>query len=79
MKLLEHYRNTKLLKDKTLPIFDCFQNVFISYFINLNVNIIYKSRYNRLEQIKKMRWEFGSVLPPEVKFNMCEQEVLIDP
>lgn len=31
--------------------------------------------YNRLEQIKKMRWEFGSVLPPEVKFNMCEQEV----
>ncbi|KAK3092277.1 hypothetical protein FSP39_000637 [Pinctada imbricata] len=31
--------------------------------------------YNRLEQIKKMRWEFGSVLPAEVKFNMCEQEV----
>lgn len=31
--------------------------------------------YNRMEQIKKMRWEFGSVLPPEVKFNMCEQEV----
>lgn len=31
--------------------------------------------YNRLEQIKKMRWEFGSVLPPEVKFNMSEQEV----
>lgn len=31
--------------------------------------------YNRLDQIKKMRWEFGSVLPPEVKFNMSEQEV----
>ncbi|XP_061173153.1 DNA replication complex GINS protein PSF1-like [Saccostrea cucullata] len=31
--------------------------------------------YNRLEQIRRMRWEFGSVLPPEVKFNMCEQEI----
>ncbi|CAL1528415.1 unnamed protein product [Lymnaea stagnalis] len=31
--------------------------------------------YNRLEQIRKMRWEFGSVLPPDVKYNMCEQEV----
>lgn len=32
-------------------------------------------RYNRLEYIKKMRWEFGSVLPTEVKYNLCEQEV----
>ncbi|RUS80353.1 hypothetical protein EGW08_011892 [Elysia chlorotica] len=31
--------------------------------------------YNRLEQIKKMRWEFSSVLPSDVKYNMCEQEV----
>ncbi|XP_048738018.1 DNA replication complex GINS protein PSF1-like isoform X1 [Ostrea edulis] len=31
--------------------------------------------YNRLEHMKKMRWEFGSVLPPEVKFNMCEPEI----
>jgi len=31
--------------------------------------------YNRLEQIRKMRWEFGSVLPADVKYNMCEQEV----
>ncbi|KAL5009104.1 hypothetical protein ScPMuIL_014685 [Solemya velum] len=31
--------------------------------------------YNRLEEIRKMRWEFGSVLPGEVKYNMCEQEV----
>ncbi|BFZ07265.1 hypothetical protein BsWGS_10304 [Bradybaena similaris] len=31
--------------------------------------------YTRLEQIRKMRWEFGSVLPPDVKYNMCEQEV----
>ncbi|XP_005105028.1 DNA replication complex GINS protein PSF1 isoform X1 [Aplysia californica] len=31
--------------------------------------------YNRLEQIRKMRWEFGSVLPSDVRYNMCEQEV----
>ncbi|XP_059149499.1 DNA replication complex GINS protein PSF1-like [Physella acuta] len=31
--------------------------------------------YNRLEHIRKMRWEFGSVLPPDVKYNMCEHEV----
>ncbi|KAK3608662.1 hypothetical protein CHS0354_042674 [Potamilus streckersoni] len=31
--------------------------------------------YNRIEQIKKMRWEFGSVLPTEVKYNLCEQEM----
>jgi hypothetical protein len=22
-----------------------------------------------------MRWEFGSILPPEVKYNICEPEV----
>jgi hypothetical protein len=22
-----------------------------------------------------MRWEFGSILPPEVKYNLCEPEV----
>ncbi|XP_041370522.1 DNA replication complex GINS protein PSF1-like [Gigantopelta aegis] len=31
--------------------------------------------YNRLFQIKKMRWEFGSVLPADIKYNLCEQEV----
>ncbi|XP_055956848.1 DNA replication complex GINS protein PSF1 isoform X2 [Patella vulgata] len=31
--------------------------------------------YNRLENIKKMRWEFGSVLPADIKYNLCEQEV----
>ena len=31
--------------------------------------------YNRLEHIRKMRWEFGSVLPQDVKVNMSEQEV----
>ncbi|KAH9499536.1 DNA replication complex GINS protein PSF1 [Bulinus truncatus] len=31
--------------------------------------------YNRLEHIRGMRWEFGSVLPADVKYNMCENEV----
>ncbi|KAK7487102.1 hypothetical protein BaRGS_00021597 [Batillaria attramentaria] len=30
---------------------------------------------NRLEHIKRMRWEFGSVLPADLRYNLCEQEV----
>ncbi|XP_071832908.1 DNA replication complex GINS protein PSF1-like [Apostichopus japonicus] len=30
--------------------------------------------HNRMEIIKTMRWEFGSVLPPDIKNNMSEQE-----
>lgn len=32
--------------------------------------------YNRLKNVGKMRWDFGSVLPPEVKYSLSEQEVL---
>jgi len=31
--------------------------------------------YNRLDQIRQMRWEFGSVLPADIKYNLCEEEV----
>ncbi|KAK8725450.1 hypothetical protein OTU49_010863 [Cherax quadricarinatus] len=31
--------------------------------------------YNRLERIKAMRWEFGSILPAEIRANICEPEV----
>ncbi|XP_072045912.1 DNA replication complex GINS protein PSF1-like [Amphiura filiformis] len=31
--------------------------------------------YNRLQVIRDMRWEFGSVLPPDVKLNLSEQEI----
>lgn len=34
-------------------------------------------RYNRLTRIRQMRWEFGSILPPEVKYNLSEPEVCI--
>ena len=26
-------------------------------------------------RIKNLRWEFGTVLPEEIKYNLCEQEV----
>ena len=32
-------------------------------------------RYNRVEQIKDLRWEFGSVLSPEIKYNLSEPEI----
>nr|CAD7393398.1 unnamed protein product [Timema cristinae] len=31
--------------------------------------------YNRLKKIRQMRWEFGIVLPPEIRANLCEPEV----
>ena len=26
-------------------------------------------------KMRKYRWDIGSVLPPEIKLNLCEQEV----
>jgi len=31
--------------------------------------------FNRLEHVRKMRWQFGSVLPQEIKYNLSDQEV----
>lgn len=31
--------------------------------------------YNRLQKIRKMRWEFGSILPADVKYNLSEAEI----
>ncbi|XP_048585920.1 DNA replication complex GINS protein PSF1 isoform X2 [Nematostella vectensis] len=31
--------------------------------------------YNRMNRIKNLRWEFGSVLPDDIKYNLSEQEV----
>lgn len=31
--------------------------------------------YHRMTRIKDYRWQAGSVLPPEFKLNLCEQEV----
>merc|ERR1711936_1555454 len=31
--------------------------------------------YNRMMRLKELRWELGSVLPTNVKLNLCENEV----
>ncbi|XP_042209933.1 DNA replication complex GINS protein PSF1-like [Homarus americanus] len=31
--------------------------------------------YNRLDRIKAMRWEFGSILPADIRANICEPEI----
>lgn len=31
--------------------------------------------YNRMMKIKNFRWDIGSVIPPEIKLNLCEQEI----
>lgn len=31
--------------------------------------------YNRLRRIRTMRWEFGPILPQDVKANLCEPEI----
>ena len=31
--------------------------------------------YNRLMKLKGLRWEIGSVLPADLKLNLCEQEI----
>lgn len=31
--------------------------------------------YNRLEQIKEMRWQFGPTLPADIKQSLCEPEI----
>lgn len=33
------------------------------------------SRYDRLLRIRALRWEYGSVLPANVRFHMCAEEV----
>lgn len=31
--------------------------------------------HNRLQRIRKIRWELGSILPPEVKVNLSKNEL----
>ena len=36
-------------------------------------------RYDRLLRIRALRWEYGSVLPPNIRFHMCSEEVRTRP
>ena len=31
--------------------------------------------YNRIQRIQKMRWQFGAILPDEIKATCCEVEI----
>ncbi|KAK8386182.1 hypothetical protein O3P69_010716 [Scylla paramamosain] len=31
--------------------------------------------YNRLERIRDLRWDFGNILPPEIRENLCDPEI----
>ncbi|XP_052124585.1 DNA replication complex GINS protein PSF1-like isoform X1 [Frankliniella occidentalis] len=31
--------------------------------------------FNRSKKLRNMRWQFGSILPPEIKANLCEPEI----
>ncbi|KAG7280321.1 hypothetical protein CRUP_026862 [Coryphaenoides rupestris] len=33
--------------------------------------------YDRLLRIRALRWEYGSVLPPNIRFHMCAEEVSV--
>ncbi|XP_015522777.1 DNA replication complex GINS protein PSF1 [Neodiprion pinetum] len=43
--------------------------------ISRNKRCILAYLYNRLQKIRQMRWEFGSILPPEIKSLLSEPEV----
>lgn len=43
--------------------------------IQRNIRCLNAYHYNRLRRIRNMRWEFGSVLPPEVKYSFSDEEL----
>ncbi|XP_071962678.1 DNA replication complex GINS protein PSF1-like [Antedon mediterranea] len=43
--------------------------------LNRNKRLLLAYLYNRLQVIRQMRWEFGSVLPVDVKQNLSENEM----
>ncbi|KAL1509423.1 hypothetical protein ABEB36_004164 [Hypothenemus hampei] len=43
--------------------------------VKRNVRCLMAYHYNRLRTLRTMRWEFGSVLPPDVKANLNSNEI----
>lgn len=60
--------------DDTLTVFDPSVRVMFAI-IQRNVRCLLAYHYNRLMFIKNMRWEFGSIIPPEMKANMSASEI----
>ena len=49
----------------------------IDFFIKVVNDFLFLNRYNRLQRIKAIRWDFGSIIPPEIRANMSGAEVSI--
>ncbi|EFA12251.1 DNA replication complex GINS protein PSF1 [Tribolium castaneum] len=43
--------------------------------IKRNIRCILAYHYNRLKCLRNMRWQFGSILPPDVKSNLSQSEI----
>jgi GINS complex subunit 1 len=43
--------------------------------IKRNLRCLLAYHYNRIKCLKAMRWQFGSILPPDVKVNLSQSEI----
>ncbi|XP_043270362.1 DNA replication complex GINS protein PSF1-like [Venturia canescens] len=43
--------------------------------LNRNKRCLLAYFYNRMRRLRQMRWEFGSILPPEVNANLLPEEI----
>lgn len=43
----------------------------------MEMNVWMCIRYDRLLRIRALRWEYGSVLPANIRFHMCAEEVTL--
>lgn len=43
--------------------------------VKRNVRCLIAYHYHRLRRLRTMRWEFGSVLPPDIRTNLTSSEI----
>ncbi|XP_066253934.1 DNA replication complex GINS protein PSF1-like [Euwallacea similis] len=43
--------------------------------VKRNVRCLVAYHYHRLRRLRTMRWEFGSILPPDIKTNLSSNEI----
>ncbi|KAG7153356.1 DNA replication complex GINS protein PSF1-like [Homarus americanus] len=74
-KALELIKELDRCKDGQLPAF----NEDIIRMVLEEMTTLFEQNqrdvYNRLDRIKAMRWEFGSILPADIRANICEPEI----
>ncbi|KAM9726520.1 DNA replication complex GINS protein PSF1-like isoform 2-T3 [Menidia menidia] len=73
-KAAELIRELQRMRDGQLPAFneDGLRQVL------QEMEVLYEQNqgdvYDRLLRIRALRWEYGSVLPPNIRFHMCAEE-----